>query len=327
MAKVLSQDEIDALLSQVEETPAVPQQATPPPVTDLCNKALPYDFRHPNRFSKDQLRSFKSLHDNFAGQFGSSLSGFARSIVDLDLLSVDQITYSELIGSMTAPSCSYIFSMAPLNGRGLIDLNPSVSFAFVDRIFGGTGKGDPQVRELTGIEKSITGKIVEKAFYALAKSWEHISKITFKSVSHETNPQFIQIVPQNETVIVVSLQVKMQASSGTIRICYPYLALESILDKLSALNAPSNTVGGLNKERKAGNVQQIMPVSTDLVAMLGGTIVTIKDLLDVKIGDVIRLDATENDEMSLLVGGQCKFAARPGQIGSHMAVRITRVLP
>jgi flagellar motor switch protein FliM len=130
MAKVLSQDEIDALLSQVEETPNAPKQAAPLSAMDMGNKALPYDFRHPNRFSKDQLRSFESLHDNFSGQFGSSLSGFTRSVVDVDLLSVDQMTYAEFICSMTAPSCSYIFSMAPLGGLGLIDLNPSVSFAF-----------------------------------------------------------------------------------------------------------------------------------------------------------------------------------------------------
>jgi flagellar motor switch protein FliM len=325
MAKVLYQDEIDSLLSQVEETPEALKQAAPLPAAGIGNEALSYDFRHPNRFSKDQLRSFQSLHDNFSGQFGSSLSGFTRSVVDVDLLSVDQITYAEFICSMTAPSCSYIFSMAPLGGLGLIDLNPSVSFAFVDRMFGGKGNGDTPGRELTGIEKSITAKIVDKAFQGLAKSWEHIIKITFKSISLETNPQFIQIVPQGETVIVVSLQVKMQTSSGIIRICYPYLALESILDKLSAQDRPNGRNGDADKNLQARNVQQILPVSTDLVAMLGGTIVSIKDLIEIKIGDVIRLDATDNDEITLQVGGLSKFAARPGRIGNHMAVRITKV--
>lgn len=325
MAKVLSQDEIDALLSSVAEPEAAPVReivAAP----QGKRKAISYDFRHPNRVSKDQLRTLESMHDNFSSQFGSSLSGFTRSIVDVDLLSVDQITYSEFIMSLVAPSCTYVFSMPPLEGVGIMDFNPSVAFSFVDRMFGGRGKSLTAERELTGIEKSIMHKIADKALHSLTKSWDHIQKIEFKQSAFETNPQFMQIIPPGETVIVVSLQVKMQSSTGIMAICYPYLALESIMEKLSVQNWADANKRGNDKNLFTQNTRQILPVKTHLVAVLGETVVTIKDLLEVGVGDVIRLDADENAEIGLFVGPHKKFLGWPGRKGSQKAVKITQVL-
>lgn len=293
---------------------------------NATRKAVSYDFRHPNRVSKDQLRTLESLHDNFASQFGSSLSGFTRTVVDIDLLSVDQITYSEFVMSLVAPSCTYVFSMKPLEGMGIIDFNPTVAFSFVDRMFGGRGKALSAERELTGIEKSILGKVADRAFQSLAKAWEHILKVDFILEAFETNPQFMQIIPQGETVIVVSLQVKMQSASGILTICYPYLTLEPIMQKLSAQHWIDANKKGADMNLIASNTQQILPVKTDVTAILGGTTVSIKELIEIKIGDVIRLDGLENEEIRLKVGSQEKFLAHPGQMGNQKAVRITRVI-
>ncbi len=326
MAKVLSQDEIDALLTNVGDAPESPAEPEPLPQTTSNRKAVSYDFRHPNRVSKDQLRTLESLHDNFASQLGSSLSGFTRSVVDVDLLSVDQITYSEFIISLVAPSCTYVVSMHPLEGLGIIDFNPSVAFSFVDRMFGGRGKTITAERELTGIEKSIMFKVVGRAFAALTKSWEHVIKLEFAQSAFETNPQFIQIIPPGETVIVVSMQVKMLSSSGIVTVCYPYLSLESIMDKLSAQHWIDANKRNADKNALETNTRQLSNVRADLVAILGETKLTLKELIDIKPGDVIRLDAFENDEIGLYVGAKPKFLARPGLSGNQKAVKITDVV-
>ncbi|UCC79192.1 MAG: flagellar motor switch protein FliM [Candidatus Zixiibacteriota bacterium] len=325
MAQVLSQEEIDALLTNVdtEESLAAPAEApSDPGHTEGERKAVLYDFKHPNRVSKDQLRSLESLHDNFANQFGSQLSGFTRSVVDVDLLSVDQITYSEFIMSLATPSCTYVFILDPIDGAGIMDFSPSIAFSFVDRMFGGKGKALSTERELTGIEKSIMSKIIARAFHALGKAWEHVEKLEFRQSGFESNPQFIQIVPPGETVVVVSLQIKMLSSSALVTLCYPYLTLEPIMEKLSTQHWIEARKKGDDSGRYDSNAKNLSAVSTDLKAFLGGTTVTVKDLMNLKPGDVVRLDENENDYAIVYVGDRKKFLAVPGRSGKMKAVKI-----
>jgi flagellar motor switch protein FliM len=325
MAQVLSQDEIDALLSRVEEQ----TKSSPPETAGLPGggrRAIAYDFRHPNRVSKDQLRSLESLHDNLANQFGSTLSGFTRTIVDVDLVSVDQITYSEFVMSLATPSCTYVFAMEPLEGVGILDFNPSIALAFVDRMFGGRGKVINAERELTGIEKSVMAKITSRLFQALCKSWEHVEKINFRQTAFESNPQFIQVVPPGETVIVVSLQIKMISESGLMTFCYPYLTLEPIMERLSIQDWIEARLKGDNKSRYEMNTRELSAVRTDLIAHLGTAELTIKELLSISPGDVIRLDNLKDDLITVKVTDRAKFLAKPGRSGNQKAIKIAHVL-
>lgn len=327
MAQVLSQDEIDALLSQVTEEEPAPQPAdSVTALTDSSRKAVLYDFKHPNRVSKDQLRSLESLHDNFANQFGSALSGFTRAVVDVDLVSVDQITYSEFIMSLASPSCTYVFSPSPLEGAGILDINPSVALSFVDRMFGGRGKGITSDRELTGIEKSIMAKIISRAFIALSKSWEHVHNIEFKQSAFESNPQFIQIVPPGETVIVVSLQIKMGSETGLMTFCYPYLTLEPIMENLSAQNWIEARKKDDDQNRYQSNTHELLSVQSELVAFLGGVDLTIKELIGLREGDVVRLDSKIDDNINVMVGDRIKFSGEPGRTGNKKAVKIKNII-
>ena len=326
MAKILSQNEIDALLNQVSVSDSKETLKELAESSDLSRKAVTYDFKHPNRVSKDQMRTLESLHSNFAGHFGSALSGITRAVVDIDLLSVDQITYSEFIMSLVSPSCTYVFSLSPLEGAGILDFNPSVVFAFVDRMFGGIGKSLSTERELTGIEKSIMTKITNRGFKELEKAWEHIISLQIKMSGLESNPQFIQIVPPSETVIVISFQVKMQTTSGIMTICYPYLTLESIVGKLSAQNWIDTNKRMMREEDKTDNRKRIAPFVTDVSAVLGDISVSIRDLLDLEIGDVLRLDKHYKGEVSVYVGNRVKFTAKPGRRGRKMAVKINKLV-
>lgn len=326
MAKILSQNEIDALLNQVtagEDSKSIEEIGEQ---SEIARKAVAYDFKHPNRVSKDQMRTLESLHSNFAGHFGSALSGITRSVVDIDLLSVDQITYSEFIMSLVSPSSTYVFTVSPLEGGGILDFNPSVVFAFVDRMFGGTGKTLNTERELTGIEKSIMSKIVTRGFKELEKAWEHIVSLQIKMSAFESNPQFIQIVPPGETVIVISLQIKMQSSSGIMTICYPYLTLEGIVNKLSAQNWIDKNKKMMDEQDRQENISRIIPVQSNVTAIMGETNITIRELLGLERGDVLRLDRHANQDIDILVGDRKKFRGKPGHFGKNVAVKINSLV-
>ena len=323
MAKILSQNEIDALLSQVSTgDDAQTIEKISNEQSEISRKAVAYDFKHPNRVSKDQMRTLESLHSNFAGHFGSALSGITRSVVDIDLLSVDQITYSEFIMSLVSPSCTYVFTISPLEGAGILDFNTSVVYAFVDRMFGGSGKTLNTERELTGIEKSIMSKMVNRGFKELERAWEHIISLQIKMSAFESNPQFIQIVPPGETVIVISLQIKMQSSSGIMTICYPYLTLEEVVNKLSAQNWIDANKRMISEADRRNNVERVIPVTSPLKAELGSTMITIRELISLDKGDVLRIDRRAANDIDLFVGNRKKFTGKPGRLGNQLPVKI-----
>lgn len=324
MAKILSQQEIDELLTTV--TGDDDNVAIADPAKNKDQSILAYDFKHPNRVSKDQIRTLENMHDNFSGHYGSTMSAIMRTIVDVDLVSVDQITYAEFIMSLVTPSCTYTVQMPPLDGVCLIDYNPTLTFSFIDRMFGGNGKILETERELTGIERSVMGKLAKKLYVDLRKSWEHIVDIDIEQVSFETNPQFIQIVPSTETVIVVSFQIKLFQSTGLLTICYPYVSLEPVIMKLSAQNWIDSTKRKSLEDDKILNLNNLESVETDLAAVLLDTDIQVSEFMQLQVGDVVRSDKKINAPIELFVNKKRKFTARPGLSGKQRAVQIIDVV-
>lgn len=324
MVKILAQDEIDALIASASSGELEDDVLEEP--REQPRNVISYDFKHPNRVNKDQIRTIESMHDNFANHLGSSYSAYTRTMVDVDLVAVDQITYSEYIMSLSSPSCSYIFQMDPLDGAGIINLNSSVAFFIVDRIFGGRGKTLETDRELTGIERSIINKVMNKTLTALEKAWEHILSINLRISNYETNPQFIQVVPPGETVITVSLQIKMGGSYGVMTVCYPYISLEEIIQKLSA----QHWIDTSKKRQKdldlRQNIDRIQDVRADLSVQLPGTLITMRDMLRVHVGDVLCLDNKNSEEFSVMIEGSEKFKGVLGNVVNKRAVQLTRII-
>lgn len=323
MAKILSQDEIDALLTTVSSG----EQDIDEQVDEdkRLRSIVAYDFKHPNRVSKDQIRTLENMHDNFAGHYGSSLSTVMRTIVDVDLLSVDQITYSEFIMSLVSPSCTYTFAAPPLDAVALVDFNPTLTFAFVDRMFGGNGKILETERELTPIERTVIGRLAQRLYLDLERAWENIVKIKCEQKSFETNPQFIQIVPPGETVVVVSFQIKLFQSTGLLTVCYPYVALEPIITKLSAQNWIDATKRRNLETDQDINLENLGVVSTDVAAILLDTSLKMKDFLQLEIGDIIPTEKLISSPMDIMVNKRKKYLARPGLSGKKRAFQITEV--
>lgn len=325
MAKILSQDEIDALLSTVSAGEKVQKHVGG--IGDEDGRSIVvYDFKHPNRVSKDQLRTLENMHDNFAGHIGSVLSNLLRAMLDVDLVSVDQITYSEFIMSLMSPSCTFTFTAEPLEGACIIDFNPTLTYAFVERMFGGSGKVIDTGRELTGIERALMNRIVEVVYKELEDAWAHICPIHVKQISLETNPQFVQIVPPGETVIVISFQLKLLQSTGLMTICFPYMALEGVIAKLSAQNWIDATKRKTQERDAEINRENLLNLGVPLSVVLAKSEVRIGDFLNLQVGDIIMTGHKISREVDMYIRGRKKFSGRPGLVGRKRGLVITQAI-
>ncbi len=326
MAKILTQEEIDALLTTVSSSEIEPDM-TPTPSEQPSRTVITYDFKHPNRVSKDQVRTFENMHDNFAGHVGSTLSAMLRTMVDVDLVSVDQINYSEYIMSLVTPSCTYTYSAVPLEGLCIMDFNPTLAFAFIDRMFGGGEKTLEIERELTGIEKAVMTKIVRRLYGDLEKAWQNIVPLKIEANSFETNPQFIQIIPAGETVIVISLQLKLFKTTGLLTICYPYVSLEPVLTKLSAQNWIDATKKKNIEETVVHNRENLQSVEVPVTLTLATTSLKMRDFLNLQLGNVITTETKIDAPAIMSVGERKKYLCRPGLFGKRRAGQIMDLYP
>ena len=332
MSDILSQAEVDALLAAVSTAPVsepviAETEVENEPAGDHDRpekKVSLYDFRRPDRVSKDQMRTFQSLHENYARQLSTTLTNFLRTFVEVELVSVDQLTYGEFSMSISNPSCIYVFKMDPLEGSAIFEINPALVFFIIDRLFGGQGRLSEQNRELTQIERSVLNRIIDRGLADLKSAWEHIHTFSPKIDAYETNPQFVQIAPAGETVILISLEVRMQNASGLMSICFPYLVLESVMTNMSG-----EWMGAMNTatpETRAAIEQEIQEIDLNVSTVIGKARLTLRDLVQLQNGDVLCLDKPITSELMIQIDGKNKMAGRSGLVGRRKAVRVTRIL-
>jgi len=326
MAEILSQKEIDALLSTVSEEEKgeegdVAEAATEGVETKIASV---YDFKHPNRVSKDQLRTLQSIHEAFAKTFNAYIAVRLRTIVDINLISVDQLQYSEFILSISDPSCIYIFRVEELNGVGILEISPQFVLYIVDRLFGGKGGAVEETRSITSIEQTVMKKIMEKAMENLATAWQQVAPLTFILEGFESNPDVVQIAPPGETVITISLEIKIQDTSSLMNLCFPYLTLEDVISRLNVQHFVSMTKKETS-EKESGLINERMKLSAlPVISYLGKTSITVKDLLGLKVGDVVKLDKRVGELLEVDIGNSKKFLGNPGISGKKKAVKIVR---
>ncbi|MFH0920096.1 MAG: flagellar motor switch protein FliM [Fibrobacterota bacterium] len=334
MSDILSQEEVDALLSAVSagdlgsvggggEAAKTEGGAAAGAGAEADDRAVQiYDFRRPDRVSKDQMRTLQNLHEGYARLFSTTMTSYLRTLVEIELVSVDQLTYSEFIMSISNPSCIYVFQMEPLEGNAIFEINPALVFYMVDRLFGGQGKSLEQNRELTSIEESVMLKIAERALSDLKDVWEHIGIFNPKIVHYETNPQFVQVAPPSETVILVSLEVRMQNGSGLLSLCFPFMVLESIIGKLSGESWMKAQRVSTRETEKVVR-KEIESRTIRVTAEIGNLTLSVRDLLQLKKGDVLLTDRNVDSRLGIRLNSQLKMEGKPGLVGRRKAIQIT----
>lgn len=319
MDDILSQAEIDALLSAISTGEVKPEEIQ----EDRTQKSVkPFDFRRPSKFSKDHLRTLEMLHETFARLLATYLSTSLRAVADVALVSADQLTYDEFIRSVPNPTLISILRMDPLEGNVIFEINLNLVFAIIDRLLGGPGQMTTKVRELTEIEESLIKTVINRALTNLQEAWRSMLEVEFQILDLETNPQFAQIAPPNDMVVLITFEAKVAETSGMVSLCIPFSVLEPQIGKFSAQQWFSGV------RRSKGSVsdviqREIEKVDVAMSAHLGSTTLTVKDLVDLRRGDVIRLDMPIERELTLLIGGKPAFFAHPGSVGRRLAVQVT----
>ncbi|MBN2963472.1 flagellar motor switch protein FliM [Sulfurospirillum sp. T05] len=312
MADILSQEEIDALLEVVDEEGDADLIASGSEPEDNRQVIL-YDFKRPNRVSKEQLRAVKGIHDKMARNLASQISSIMRSIVEIQLHSVDQMTYGEFLMSLPSPTSFNVFSIKPLDGNCIIEINPSIAFPMIDRLLGGGGESYESTRELTDIELNLLDAILRIVMQRLKEGWAPITDMYPNVESKESSPNVVQIVSQNEIVIMVVMEIIIGNSSGMINLCYPVIYLEPILSRL----ANRDIMLGETSAKKSRNKELKTLVGRAEVfgeALLGRTIMSVGELLELQEGDILRLDRPADDHAVVTIDRKDIFLA---EIGLH----------
>lgn len=323
MGDVLSQAEIDALLSALSDGQVDAEEMK---TTKTQKRIRVYDFKRPNKFSKDQIHSLQNIYENYCRSLTTYFSGHLHSVIDSRVLSIEQITYDEFIRSLPSPTVLGLFSLHPLEGTVLMEVSPTLAFTIVDRLLGGQGSGLEKNRDLTEIERTIVEHRLTQIIDITEESWAEVYKLTPKFMALETNPQFTQIVAPNEMVVLVTLEVTIGETVGMINVCMPYLVLEPILDKLSTFFLFSSQSKETSPEQVEAIRKKIEWAKVDMVAFLGYSEILVRDLLELAEGDVIPLNQSVKDTLPIYVGEFMKFKSVPGLHAEHLAVQITEIV-
>ena len=320
MNEVLSQDEIDQLLMAFGSGESDNEDFRQ--VKDT-RKIKIYDFKRPDKFSKEQIRTVQMMHETFARLTTTSLSAQLRSLVHVQVASVDQLTYEEFIRSIPTPTTLAVINMDPLKGNAILEIDPAITFSMIDRLFGGTGQGTKVQRDLTDIEQSVMEGIIVRILANMRESWTQVIDLRPRLGQIETNPQFAQIVPPNEMVVLVTLETKVSDEEGMMNFCIPYLTIEPIISKLSTQFWFSSVRRSSTTQYLGVLKEKLSSVDMDVVAEIGSINLPIRDVLALRTGDIIRLSNVRvDDPLILSVGNQKKFYCQPGVIGKRMAVQI-----
>jgi flagellar motor switch protein FliM len=334
---VLSQAEVESLLGAMSTggeaaaaaaAPAeAPKAAGGVATSKLREKITLYDFKRPERVGKEQMRALQTLHEGFGRSFAAGLSAMLRSMVEVKLTSVDQLTYSEFVFSLENPTCFNLLKADPLEGNLILDINPSILYPIIDRLLGGGREGSSLARRpLTEIELRLVSRITSLFLEELRHAWENVLPLELSVVRVESNPQLVQIVPPNEVVILISFELTIGEMRGMTNLCIPYNSIERIGAKLSA----NSWVAYGRRQATPDTIRQISrALHSSLVEIdvqLARTRISTGELIGLRVGDVITTEQDVRSPLLVTVEHFAKFHARPGAYKGRKAICIDEQL-
>lgn len=322
MGEVLSQNEIDNLLqalSSGELDADGMKESSDKPVKN-------YDFARPAKFSKEHLRTIEIIFEHYGRLLSTNLPVYLRKNIQVEIMNSEAITYSEFSNSLSNPVILGIINFAPLNGNILMELDSDLGYAIVDRMLGGAGMPLDKSRDFSEIEMLILERIINICTNLLREPWENVLDISPRLERIETNSQFAQIISPSEMIAILTINIRMGDVEGLMNVCLPYLTLEDVMDKLNTKYWYS-TMQSKDEEQYTEALEALisrapMPVK----AVLGNSIISVNDFINLQVGDIIRLDRKTDEELSVYVGNIRKFTALPGASKDAYAVRITSVI-
>lgn len=325
---VLSQREIDALLNAdaVPDAPLPGVAAAAAPGREAPGKKVKvYDFRHPEKLSKEQIRGLQIMQQGVAGAMAANFSARLRSPVEARLSALERGIYEEYVNQLGTSSIVVIIDMSPLQGYAVAAFGLDIAFGIIERLLGGKGKRAPAEinRDLTDIETALIRHIGMDIARSLVEPWTRVVELTPDVSELALGPQVMHAIPPSEFVITAWYEIRLAGQAGGISLCFPLTVLEQILPKLTGQslfdNRPSRTAG---VEQRVQD-DQMLPLRVQLRAMLGDARVEATDLASLEAGDVIVLGHAVAEPLRIFVGNCERFVGFPGTHGRKLALQVT----
>lgn len=323
MPEVLSQNEIDALLQALSSGEVDVQEIKE---EESSHKVKKYDFKNPQKIAKDQLRTLEIMHENLGRLFQTFLSGYLRAPVKISILTVDQFAYSEFSNAISNPAFLSIIDFQPLDGQILMDISTNVVYSILDRLLGGDGTDNQDIRPFTEIELSLLERMMGKIMPIIQETWANAAQLKPRLDKIEINPQFVQIVPPNETIALITMNIEVGSTEGMLNVCIPHLVIEPILDKLSTRYWFSTAQKELSEKELIAIKERMLNTKVAVRAELGSVLVKVKDIVNLQIGDVIKLDIGSDNKAKVRIGSNVKFLGNIGVSKNKMAIKIEEVV-
>lgn len=332
MSQVLSQSEVDALLAAVSEGEVGGNGDGAGGVGGGAGGAsadervvVVYDLTSQDRIIRGRLPQLDVIYEKFMRSFRVSLSSALRKIATLTHASTDFLKFGEFINTLPMPTCMSVLRFNALRGSALFVIESKLAYALVDNFFGGADRPYTKIegKDFTPIELQIVRKVVDLAIEDLESAWASVEKIDASFVRTEINPQFVGIVPPTDIVIASTFDVELENANGTITLVIPYATIEPIKQKL----ATGFQVESDQTDKKMWTAiirSQLLDTSVNLNVNLGQSEITLNDLMQLKVGDVIPLDQDTTGEFDVNVEGVSKFKAFYGIHHGSVAVQVTR---
>lgn len=320
ISDILSQQEIDRLLNELSSEEGRAEEILK---ETKEGKVKEYNFRHPKKLARDQLRTIEMIFENYARFVSTSISAQLRTYVEMQVVSVEPLTYEEFTRSLMVPTVLGLGEMEPLSGQFILEINSKIAFSIVDRLFGGLGNAKVENRTFTDIEASTLSQVMIWMFKELPEAWQNVipdMKVKFNNL--ESNPLFAQIVPYNDMIILITLSAVINEVEGFINFCLPFMMLEPVVGRLTA----QHWYAGIQEQKpefqeKIKNRLKMtyLPLSVELEP----TRISIEDLIGLQKGDVLLLDAKKDQELIIRIGKRAKFRGKVGLKKEQLAAKIT----
>lgn len=323
MADILSQNEIDELLNALSSGDVdVDGMDSDPRVKQIKE----YNFARPSKFSKEQLRTLEIIFDNYGRSISTFLSGYLRTLSQVEVINAEAVTYSEFTNSLTNPVVLSIIDFLPLNGSIILEFSPNMGYVIIDRILGGQGQSLDKIREYTQIEKLLLERVIQQFVNLLPEPWENVIALEPLLEKIETNSQVAQIISPNEIIALITFNVKIGNIEAMMNICIPHMVIEPIVDKLNTRFWFSHEKKQTTKQYRHQIEKRLELSKIPVSAILGKTQITVKEFIELQKNDIITLDSSVESDMQIHVGDFLKFYGKPGVYKNKNAIQITSVV-
>ena len=320
MGDVLSQSEIDALLAQL--TGENSEDLVVAPTIGSTDVRL-YDFAHPTKFSKEQLRTLENIFESFSRTVSSFLTGYLRTAVHLEVANSEQLLYKDFNLALMNPVILGMTEWHPLKGTIMMELSNNMGYTIIDRILGGPGFGLKAMRDFSEIETILLERVLTQIMSYLPEAWENVINIRPRLERLETNSQFASIMAPNDLVALVVLRIKIGTAEGHLNFCLPHLVLEPIMDKLKTSYWFAQHDAEDIEEYRERVEEELEKAKVPVSAVIGKTSIMVNDFVNLQRGDVLKLDSYVNSDLEIMIGDLLKFNAKPGTVRGRYAFQIS----